>query len=684
MNDDQIRSELERRAGSAPSQPDWAKRGLLPAVWREVDARPQPVLTSGWPTGVGVAALVAALLVLVVAVPRLAPQAAGPSHSQSPLPTPTTPVSASGPTYTCTGPDWVGRSIELTDHLGVIESCVAARGASPDGRTVVSEISRGVVGISWQDSCPEGGASLDLWSREDAQDRPRYVLTIDSSSPEVMPPFGGCRAAIAGLKLELTFMNAELAPENLASDIEAHLMRAGRGTDGVATSAGEFHLTLSAGAAQYAADDPIDIEAQLVYHGPEPTIDLSGGFSLVNGFGGEQLDGDLELGAGWELPCVPHQLQSGEPLTVPFKTSASGDPRLQLPAGTWLVTAYSNFVVGTGCSGEPVHLQTSIVIAVGPPQAPIPTSSPPPVPSASPQSATRTFACAGSGALADSEITLIDHSGLIAGCSMTQRQSAQSSIEDLEITRTSTPNQLSAWWPVNIGCPADEQLEFWGPVDHVVGLTEYVLRLARQRSPQFDSLTCGDVLEIRQVQVDLTNTVQPEDVFPVAIDRWMADATVSSVTSSGAFDLELAAPQVLVPNEPIDITSMLSYHGVDPVTLSGWWQPDFAFVSLTGGPSFKSYGSILLCPDGEADMSPQDGISGRLQGGTELDPGDPNYAYREEYAYDGQFRLPAGAYLVYTGVMFNVGADCSGELVRLRNAIVIEVGLGSGGILGDP
>jgi hypothetical protein len=510
----------------------------------------------------------------------------------------------------------------------------------------------------------------------------------------------------------------------------------------------------------------------------------------------------FEKSAGW----------SQDDPNADFYRDWSADPLLHLPAGTWLVTAYSNFMVGGGCSGESVELQTSIVITiVGGPDAtatpvegatfacpttgsasathativdltglviecthpddplldwsdwseshpaqfgnpngdmselqiqwagtpcdgareyvlrrqgdsylvegrslasglcvssmvahrirlalsaPIEASNvifdwnstaPSPTPSPTPQSATRTFACAGSGPLAGSEITLIDHSGLIAGCSMTQRQSAQSSIEDLEITSTSTPNQLSAWWPVNIGCPADEELEFWGPVDQLVGLTEYVLRLARQRSPQFDPLACGDVLEIRQVRVDLTNTVQPEGVFPVEIDRWMADATVSSVTSSGAFDLQLAAPQVLVPNEPIDITSMLSYHGLDPVTLSGWWQPDFAFVSLTGGPSFTSYGSILLCPDGEADMSPQDGINGRLQGPTELDPGDPNYAYREEYAYDGQFRLPAGAYLIYTGVTFNVGADCSGELVRLRNAIVIEVGLvGSGGILRGP
>jgi hypothetical protein len=647
MNDDQIRSELERRAGSAPTQPDWTKRALLPAVWREIDARPQPVVTSRWSTGVSVAALVVALLVLVVAVPRLAPQPAGPSprelevlsaqtfaagvHSgaltgqtvlvngaivqydgpvifggycgpngpacllgqlesveprvtifgpdlavadaaqstvqrsngwpfwqrveppirgtlmlsvngesveyvgrvvpggdqltwsagqvktqldvnardldevvlvnswlvgldaviscafaPSPIPglplrdgcgrmswlsdesvvaTPDSPVTspqaigvqpdafwayapdpsarsgpwpapqravygvarrlyangcidptqpcwgwsvvarlsqpapdftppslpivptpqiapsptappASGPTYSCTGPDWAGGQIELTDHLGFIESCVATRGDSPDERIVVSEISPGVVGVTWED-CARDGASLQLWSREDAPDRPRYVLTIEKR-PQVLPP-RGCRGVIPGVTAEVTFINAELAPENLVTDIEAHLVSAGLGTDGIATSAGEFYLTLSSGAPQYTSDDPIDIQAQLFYEGDQPTIDLSGVFSLVNGFGVEQLDGDLEMGAGWAEPCVPHELRSGEPLVVPYEKSAgwsqddpnadfyrdwSADPLLHLPAGTWLVTAYSDFMIGSGCSGQRVQLETSIVVTV--------------------------------------------------------------------------------------------------------------------------------------------------------------------------------------------------------------------------------------------------------------------------------------------------------------------------------
>jgi hypothetical protein len=61
----------------------------------------------------------------------------------------------------------------------------------------------------------------------------------------------------------------------------------------------------------------------------------------------------------------------------------------------------------------------------------------------------------------------------------------------------------------------------------------------------------------------------------------------------------------------------------------------------------------------------------------EVTPEDPNYAYRSQYAYDGKFRLPDGSYLIYTGVGFDVGPDCTGDHVQLRTAIVIRVGLES-------
>lgn len=87
MDDDRLASELERRASGASPRPDWASRDLLPAVWREIDARPAPVLVSRWSPLAGLATLVVALLVLVVALPRLVP--APPSATSSPATTST-------------------------------------------------------------------------------------------------------------------------------------------------------------------------------------------------------------------------------------------------------------------------------------------------------------------------------------------------------------------------------------------------------------------------------------------------------------------------------------------------------------------------------------------------------------------------------------------------------------------
>lgn len=512
MNDEQLRSELERRAGSAPTQPDWAKRVLLPAVRHEIDARPQPVVTSRLPSLARVAALVAALVGLVIAVPRVAPQPPGPSHSQSPLPTPTTPLSASGPTYACTGPDWDGRSIELTDHVGVVESCVATRVDGPEERAVVSEISRGLVGVTWED-CAGDGATLEFWPREDAPERPRYILTIEKSSPRF--PQASCRGVIPGVTVEITFMNAELAPENLATDIEAHLMRGGRASDGIETSAGQFYLTVSAGTAQYSIDDPIDIQAQLLYEGDQPAIDLSGVFSLVNGFGIEQLDGNLEMGPGWEEPCVPHQLQAGEPLTVPFKKSAawspddpnadfyrgwSAEPLLHLPAGTWLVTAYSDFMLGSGCSGERLQMQASIIITV----VDVPDAEPNPT-----SAAGATFDCPPTynrSGVSGAHATVVDQTGLVTEC-------------------TAPAESLVDWsedHPMQIGNPEGDTTALqivWGgtPCD---AAREYVLRREGDsyvlRGRSLASGPCILPLVIHTIQLTLS---APIDVSMVAL-RW--------------------------------------------------------------------------------------------------------------------------------------------------------------------
>jgi hypothetical protein len=74
--DEKLAAELSRRAASANLSRDWSRRVLLPAVASGIDGRTQPVMTSRRPAFAGLAAVVAILVVMVIALPRLVP---GPS-----------------------------------------------------------------------------------------------------------------------------------------------------------------------------------------------------------------------------------------------------------------------------------------------------------------------------------------------------------------------------------------------------------------------------------------------------------------------------------------------------------------------------------------------------------------------------------------------------------------------------
>ncbi|MEO8626350.1 MAG: hypothetical protein ABI452_06590, partial [Candidatus Limnocylindrales bacterium] len=121
MNDEQLARELERRADSAASRPDWVRRDLLPAVRHEIDTRPQRVVTSNWSPRLGVAAVVAALLVLVIAVPRLTPQppAATASPSASPAPGPDTVLSTTEFAAGVASGQLIGRIVLVEGRISV-------------------------------------------------------------------------------------------------------------------------------------------------------------------------------------------------------------------------------------------------------------------------------------------------------------------------------------------------------------------------------------------------------------------------------------------------------------------------------------------------------------------------------------------------------------------------------------
>jgi hypothetical protein len=151
--------------------------------------------------------------------------------------------------------------------------------------------------------------------------------------------------------------------------------------DGPAATAsvGEFELVLRAGRAEYAVDEPIDVEATLTYHGaPGDSVDPAGTGHVW--FRVERVDGDLRMVPVQMMICQRLEpLEAGVPRVTPFFKGGYGfetgdpnadflrryweDPELRLPAGVWQITATSVFGVGD-CGRSSVDLEASIIIHV--------------------------------------------------------------------------------------------------------------------------------------------------------------------------------------------------------------------------------------------------------------------------------------------------------------------------------
>jgi hypothetical protein len=146
----------------------------------------------------------------------------------------------------------------------------------------------------------------------------------------------------------------------------------------IATS-GDFDLQLRAGTAAFQADEPIDVEATLTYHGATgETVDGWGNGYVW--FRVERVDGELRMEPVQMMICqrlVP--LEAGVPRTMAFFKGGYGlapgdpnadflrryweDPELRLPAGAWRITATSSFGIGD-CGQQWVRLEASIIVQV--------------------------------------------------------------------------------------------------------------------------------------------------------------------------------------------------------------------------------------------------------------------------------------------------------------------------------
>lgn len=188
MDDDRLAQELQRRADSAASRPDWVRRDLLPAVRHEIDARPQRVMTSNWSPRLGVAAVVAALLVLVIAVPRLTPQP--PATNTTPPPTETTALSTAEFAERLASGDLNGRTVLVTGGIvaydgpvrfgpfcaGAIRACLVGQLEGIDPRVEV--VSRDIAVGSPAESSHDISPGWPWWTRVTPPIHGTLVLSV--------------------------------------------------------------------------------------------------------------------------------------------------------------------------------------------------------------------------------------------------------------------------------------------------------------------------------------------------------------------------------------------------------------------------------------------------------------------------------------------------------------------------
>lgn len=138
-------------------------------------------------------------------------------------------------------------------------------------------------------------------------------------------------------------------------------------------------LSVTAEPAVVAAGAPIEVEATVTNDGDAP-IELSGSGSGFVFFSVTRIEDGLTSGEPAVTDdCAPHVVPVGEPIVVPFAKSGGwseddpnaaflrtyfADPELTLPAGTWRIDVSTAATIGQGCVGEPLDLETALLVTV--------------------------------------------------------------------------------------------------------------------------------------------------------------------------------------------------------------------------------------------------------------------------------------------------------------------------------
>ena len=140
---------------------------------------------------------------------------------------------------------------------------------------------------------------------------------------------------------------------------------------------GLFRLELELPKATYAAGEPIEGVARLRYGG-QGGVEVAGPAGGLIGFSLVDVDGPRDVGGGQDAACAPYGLDRANPITTALTKSGGyspddpaddfieaflKDPVYRLPAGTWEIQAWTNFL-GQGCTPPVTELSTSVRITV--------------------------------------------------------------------------------------------------------------------------------------------------------------------------------------------------------------------------------------------------------------------------------------------------------------------------------
>ena len=634
MNDDRLASELERRASAVSPRPDWARRDLLPAVWHEIDARPQPVLASRWSPLASLATLVVAVLVVAVAAPRLVP--APPTSSSS-------PTESAPPVPAQTG---VLSTAEFASRLAAGEL---------DGETVLVN---GRIGPNLRDGLPCLPSGRD------------WALCYLGPLEGVEPPLDvqahwietNANETTSGTGLRWDRWHFRLAPLEgvllLSVDVARRVVFGGlvrESEQGLAWSiadAAALDINL------LGRDEVVLVDGWLVETEPPGTtisIDcMSPPFPPADG-----------------LPynyCLPQDYLSSEQPVDALPPDGAARLSVQRNAaqlfGARIQDGTSLFAIAPrlygGCFDAPTCWQWDVVARVDTsPRSMPPTPPPKPTPTLLP--AMRTIECSDTNTAAG-PVQIEDHTGLVSGC----QTGGSEAPDEPVLTSTRDPAELVISWLVPCVVDTDStRIELWHRKSTA---SDVPYLLAVDRTQPEHPPGCLTMVTGRQVRITLREPLSAADVELLFTSNGHDGDNVEQPPHIVNLDLD-AANATLALDGQVDVTAALTYWGgEDAVPVSGL-SVDFRIEQLDGPLSLLSGPTTLMCTNqGQLELAEPRTFSLADAYLVSSESRDSVNAYDPD-----PFVLPPGVYHVHVSVGFVIGEMCIGDRIELEASVVVTV-----------